>query len=132
MAKISQFPISDGGAYIIGNLLIFDNSIDMDIAEEDLYPEVVGHINTFDDVDTFIVIACEGKKVGTYTGGKNAYQDICNLTVVDKTQNIVIGQESFLGPEPPYAVTCRNGSCNNHGGLPFSEMKTYIQNLPIK
>lgn len=134
----SQFLVSNDGAYIKGDLLIFDSYPGVPYSHgSDMYPKGLKEVK-FDDAETIIAIKCEQGSFLTggaveYSDGSFGYQIFCDLTVIDKTLDTITGQRSFIGSEPPETITCRDGVCDSrNGSIPTDEMKAYINNLPQK
>lgn len=83
---------------------------------------------TPDEVGTIIWIDCAEVAVATYVSGAKGYSTTCAITVIDKTQNLIVAQpQEFVGEKPP---SSKSGVADWHGKRPLKEMIEYIKSLP--
>ncbi len=84
--------------------------------------------NTPKEVGTVIWLDYTDQAFGSYTDGATAYQSECKLTIIDKAQNIIVGEYTIDGPEPP---ATKSGSGDVHAARPGSDaIMQYILSLP--
>jgi len=81
-----------------------------------------------DDVGTVVVIKASWHKVGKYSGGEPALQDVWKITVVDLAQGKIVGRALLRGDHPPVVANIAAGE--NYGPPPWNELLAYLKKLP--
>ena len=80
-----------------------------------------------DDVATVVWLTWREEKVSEYEGGKPAYVERCEVSVIDRKENVVLGKKEFRGGDPPKALS-RNLS-KGVGPRPYKEIADYLVSL---
>ena len=81
-----------------------------------------------EDVGTVVVIKTSWHKVGKYSGGEPALQDVWRITVVDLARGRVVGRALLRGDDPP--VVANIAAEENYGPPPWKELLAYLKKLP--
>jgi hypothetical protein len=81
-----------------------------------------------DEVGTVVVIKTSWHKVGKYSGGEPALQDVWKITVVDLARGTVVGRALLRGDHPPVVADIAAGQ--NYGPPPSKELFAYLKMLP--
>ncbi len=109
----------------------FDLSVIDDIKRD--APELVA--TNPDQVGTIIWADCKETPSGSYYNGMTAYYTECTVTLIDKAENLIVGEKNFGAP-PPDSINCPvNGSCwvsFGYGPFPSWGIAIYIKALPRK
>ena len=80
------------------------------------------------EIDYVLWVECKEKKVGKYTDGIEAFQEFCNLSLIDLYQNEIIDKKSISGPPPPPKKR-EDSDYEAKGGHPFLEIKNYVESI---
>jgi hypothetical protein len=80
------------------------------------------------DVATVVLLDWGKKQVDSYENGAPAYQQEVTVTVVDLATKAVIGQQHFVGGEPPQSI--ESSSSSGTGSKPTQEVVDYLKSLP--
>jgi hypothetical protein len=79
-----------------------------------------------EEVGTVVLLNWGKEQVGTYTGGGAAYQQTCQVTVVNhKTKKVIVSQ-MFLGGEPPQTTKSSTAT----GSSPGPDIVRFLGQLP--
>jgi hypothetical protein len=82
---------------------------------------------TPDEVGTVIWLDCQGQVLSwKYIGGYDAIWYYCDVTIIDKTENTVVGVKHFDGEYPPPVVEGSMWCCY----YPYDDMAKYVGSLP--
>lgn len=85
---------------------------------------------TPEEVGTIIWIDCVESVVATYVSGAKGYSTTCTVTVIDKTQNLIVAKsQGLVGEKPP---SSKSGVADWHGKRPLKEIIEYIKALPTQ
>jgi hypothetical protein len=122
---ISNLKTVSHESFITGSIVIIDKAVNkIHPMTYEFYPKA----KTPDDVGTIIWIDCTERVVGTYTSGSKAYKAACVVTVFDRAEAAVVGEETIEGPEPPKTKEC----CTDWHSIPNESIRQYISSLPRK
>jgi hypothetical protein len=81
-----------------------------------------------EEVGTIVWLKWEDVRVGTYSpSGDAAYEITCEVTIIDKTEAIIVDKKSFTGTSPPPTML-REGP--GYGSKPTDEVVNYLKSLP--
>jgi hypothetical protein len=83
---------------------------------------------TPNDVGTVVVVKQSWHKVGKYSGGEPALQDVWTISVVDLATGQVVGRAVLRGDLPPTVANIDAGE--NYGPPPSKELFAYLARLP--
>jgi hypothetical protein len=82
-----------------------------------------------EEVGTIVWLEWDKEEAGEYEGGGTAYIQTCDVTVIDKARNIIVGQAHFEGEEKKeIAKRAKEGT----GEKPYSKIVSYLNKLPRK
>ena len=124
----SSFVQEGGGqAYVIGKVLPVDKTGNM--VDRSVFFALPGGLKASrpQDVGTIVWLEWGTTQVGTYTGGGNAYVRTCEVTVIDKSRQAIVGTADFTGSDP---VSGKTGSGDEYGDAPVQKVVDYLVKLP--
>lgn len=81
-----------------------------------------------EDVGTVVLVLEDWRKVGKYSGGEPAWQDVWRVSVVDLDRGRVVGRALLRGERPPYVADIEAGE--NYGPPPWDDLVAYLKRLP--
>jgi hypothetical protein len=117
---------SAGAAKVKGKMITVDiNSKAIDHLYFDLPEEL--RASKPEEVATVVLLSWGKNKVGTYDGGSGAYQQTCQVKVVDKATNTEIASNFFLGDEPPQQ---KMSNASGTGAKPSKALLYFLKTLP--
>lgn len=92
---------------------------------------------TPEQVGTVVVLNYSKEKVGTYkivegSGGVNAYREVCELIVIDRSIPAVIHRKTFRGRDPASTTSIRETQGEILTSVDITELRSYIMKLPSK
>ena len=98
-------------------------------------PEIKGEADKPEEVKTVILLNWGKELVGKYNrSGVNAYRPTCELIVVDRAKQAIVGREFLRGSDPPesriLAPERDSRFAGTFGSTPWREIVAYIQRLP--
>jgi hypothetical protein len=80
-----------------------------------------------DEVATVVWLDWREEKVGEYSGGKPACVEWCDVTVIDRQQNVTLAKKQFKGGDPP--KTLKTTFIKGVGPRPYKEIADYLASL---
>jgi len=84
---------------------------------------------TADQIGTVVWLDCRAAATGeSYSNGKAAYAADCEVTVIDKTTNTIVGKKSFRRG-PPLSISSESEGV---ASAPTEEFAKYLEGLPTK
>ena len=91
---------------------------------------------TPDQVGAIIRLSCSARFVGTYkvSNGEqvSGYARDCDVTIIDRAKGLVVGINSFEGPDPPSKTICYSPCMDIYGPYPGGDIAKYLLGLPSK
>lgn len=79
------------------------------------------------DVKSIAWINWGSVKAVVFPGNRFGYQHYCDVCVIDKETNTVLGQRRFVGSMPPTTISSRSSSTN--GSKPYVDVVNYLEAL---
>lgn len=91
------------------------------------------HVTDPDDVGTVVWMSCAETPTDTYTNGATGYTTYCTATVIDKEQNVIVGEKSVSFP-PPNSTSCSQNQteCDRYGAMENEPFAHYLEGLPLQ
>ena len=83
-----------------------------------------------EEVQTIVWLGCDPETTGRYRSGTRAIKFDCDITVVDRARDVVIGTRHVEGGDPPKTISCNSCPEQVAGQLPFDDVLTYLEGLP--
>jgi hypothetical protein len=113
--------------YVKGKVVLVESELKaLSVFHDDL-PGAL-RATTPEEVGTVVVIRQSWKKVGKYSDGEPALQDIWRITVVDLARGKVVGRALLRGDHPSFMADTSAGE--NYGDPPWHELVAYLRELP--
>jgi hypothetical protein len=128
-------PLSQGEKpYIKGKIVPVDTAHNR--IDEDMYFSLPVDIvaQTPGDVGTVLCLKKDSVLWGYYQiGGSRkgeGYQIVCDVTIIDRVNNVIVAKRTFKGSQPPPVNT--SGSVTLYGSDPTVEIINYLKSLPLR
>jgi hypothetical protein len=119
-------PPADGKAAIKGKVITVDRKgQEVDYLYFDLPEEM--RAGKPEEVGTVVWLDWDKTQVGQYDDGTPGYVQTCQVTVIDKGANAVVGKNAFRGGDPPKS---KKKSESGMGPKPTDEIVKYLTSLP--
>jgi photosystem II stability/assembly factor-like uncharacterized protein len=93
------------------------------------------HPQRADEIGTIVWLDCRAVPEGRFSNGTAAYAAVCEVTVIDKAANTIVGKKTFeVAPPAAIHVTHDQTSAPDAGVAfaPTKEVAAYIEGLPRK
>jgi hypothetical protein len=82
--------------------------------------------STPEEVQTVVQMKWTKYKCGEYEGGKPAYQQLCDVALVDKASGELIASQQCVGSDPPRSIDSRSSS--GTGDKPTAQILGFLKN----
>jgi hypothetical protein len=113
--------------YLKGKVVLVESELKaLSVFHDDLPGSL--RATTPEEVGTVVLIRQNWKKIGKYSDGEPALQDIWRITVVDLSRSKVVGRALLRGDYPSTVADTSAGE--NYGDPPWHELVAYLKELP--
>lgn len=86
-----------------------------------------------DEVGTIVWVEKTSENCGTYNTGTNAVQELCKVTIIDKSIPAIIYEVTFRGGEPPNSFMYHGSApATKAGKSPVPNIVKFLSNLQTK
>jgi hypothetical protein len=82
-----------------------------------------------EDVGTLALLTYRTKEFGKYDDGTPARVRVCDIALVDRSKNAIIGRHTVEGPRPPKTIT-KGSQWEGDGAMPYPQIISYLKSLP--